>query len=206
MTRITTLSVNPLIGTIDDFVTEDQIALIQAGIPEDKLSHASVVGADGPLVSEDRVAQSYRFHRGVLPVMDSITGKVAELFRLKVTHCEPPELIAYDEGGVFKRYFDGMLSGAMKTWGEGNAPPSQRIFTAILYLNDGFSGGQTRFPRLDLTLTPKAGRLAFWQNTRPGKTLVHHNSMHEGCPVTQGHKRIISFWFRDIPFSSGETG
>ena len=52
-------------------------------------------------------------------------------------------------------------------------------FTFMIYLNDGCTGGETRFT--ELTVTPEKGMaLLFW-----------HSLEHEGCEVTSGVKYVL---------------
>jgi hypothetical protein len=53
------------------------------------------------------------------------------------------------------------------------------LHTVLVYFNDNFSGGETRFmEQLDATVLPKPGRVAIFQ----------HKLRHEGCEVTSGTK------------------
>ncbi|WP_164860795.1 prolyl hydroxylase family protein [Parasedimentitalea marina] len=193
-------SVNPLVGCIDNFVPQKTIVEIEAALKAVDLQSAAVASSTGAVVSENRTAENYKIRPGTIPVVEDVTDKIARLFRLKNNLCEYPEFISYQEGGEFQRHFDAALSGSMPSRRTDNTASSQRVFTGVLYLNQDFSGGTTRFPRLDVELQPKLGRLAFWQNTKPGAATVHTLSMHQGCPVTKGNKRIITFWFRDNPW------
>lgn len=59
----------------------------------------------------------------------------------------------------------------------------------VIYLNDDHEGGEIHFPKLDLTIKPKAGTIV----TFPATTL------HESLPVTQGNKwHSPCFWYQDI--------
>ncbi|MCX4239976.1 prolyl hydroxylase family protein [Paraliomyxa miuraensis] len=53
--------------------------------------------------------------------------------------------------------------------------------TLVVYLNDGFSGGQTRFPELDATVSAKPGRALLFQ----------HRLLHEACAVEHGTKYVL---------------
>lgn len=190
-------NVNPLVGCIDNFASPDTVADIERLLQSAPLEDAQTGSLTGAIVSDRRTAKTHKIQHGTHDVIDDITAKIAGFLGLKNHHCEYPELISYGEGEEFKRHFDAALSGSMQARGNGDGASSQRIFTAVLYLNHDFDGGKTVFPRLGVELTPQLGRLAFWQNTKPGSAKAHANSMHEGCRVTSGNKRIVSFWFRD---------
>lgn len=53
------------------------------------------------------------------------------------------------------------------------------LLTFMIYLNDGFDGGETSFR--EVTVTPQAG----------AALLFHHDLFHEGSPVTRGRKYVL---------------
>ena len=65
-----------------------------------------------------------------------------------------------------------------------------RVFGAIIYLNDNYSGGHTYYPQHGIEVTPKAGTLAI----HPGDTDHIH-----GVTKIEGTTRytIASFWCYD---------
>lgn len=193
-------SVHPLVGCIDGFVEEDTLTELETALAGMDLEPARVGNLEGAVVAENRIAQHRKIPYDALPSLQKITESVGELFRLKPTLCEYPEFIRYEVGGEFKLHFDSALGGTMTGNDSDAKTHSQRILTAILYLNDDFEGGTTVFPRLEVELRPKRATLAFWQNTKHGSPKVHPMSMHQGNPVTKGVKRIVSFWFRDRPW------
>lgn len=191
------LSVNPILGFIESFVDAETIRRLEADLSEMHLAPAEVAGAAGPVQDSKRIALTRKILPSLSDEIDKLLDQVAAVFQMKPELCEHPELISYQTGGEFKRHFDAGLSGVMPYPDPERFEPSQRVFTAVLYLNDDFVGGETVFPRLDVTITPKSGRLVFWQNTNIGSLKVHPMSMHQGAPVEDGNKRIISFWFRN---------
>ncbi|CAN5629711.1 hypothetical protein BH10PSE5_BH10PSE5_11980 [soil metagenome] len=71
----------------------------------------------------------------------------------------------------------------------------QRVRTLLVYLNDGFEGGATLFPRLEAAFRPPpGGALIFDSVTEDGE--MDGRTLHEGSPTTSGDKWIISKWFR----------
>ena len=65
----------------------------------------------------------------------------------------------------------------------GDHSSARRFLVCFLYLNDVESGGETDFPLLDYSVTPKAGRLLIF----PPLWLYRH----AGRPVNSGKKYII---------------
>ncbi len=71
----------------------------------------------------------------------------------------------------------------------------QRVKTALLYLNDGYEGGETEFLVRGLKVKGKPGDILVFSNVladgRPDPS-----SRHAGLPVTAGEKWLASKWFR----------
>lgn len=65
-------------------------------------------------------------------------------------------------------------------------PQSPRICSAVLYLNDNFSGGHTFFPYVNYSVEPKAGRLAIF----PSNFIYAHAAL----PVEKGTKYAVAYW------------
>ncbi|MCU0975832.1 MAG: 2OG-Fe(II) oxygenase [Steroidobacteraceae bacterium] len=74
----------------------------------------------------------------------------------------------------------------------------QRVHTLLVYLNDGFGGGETEFPRLGLRLRPPAGSAISFPSITPDGEL-DPRSLHAGLPPSRGEKWLISKWFRTRP-------
>jgi hypothetical protein len=55
------------------------------------------------------------------------------------------------------------------------------LLTFMVYLNEGFGGGQTAFPDQDRCIEPRTGLALFFQ----------HRLQHEGCTVTSGAKYVL---------------
>jgi prolyl 4-hydroxylase len=80
----------------------------------------------------------------------------------------------YDPGQCFAPHMDGCFE---RDNGE------QSYFTFLVYLNDGFEGGETAFHEGVHFLRVKPER---------GKALVfYHRQVHEGMPVVRGRKYVL---------------
>lgn len=71
----------------------------------------------------------------------------------------------------------------------------QRFRTVLIYLNGGFDGGATVFPRLDLAFKPAPGSALLFDSLK-GNGDVDPSTLHAGAPPTRGEKWVISKWFR----------
>ena len=76
---------------------------------------------------------------------------------------------------------------------------NQRIRTVIIYLNQGYEGGQTVFPANGLSLAAQAGDAIMFDNCLVDGT-VDLLSRHAGLPVTKGAKWIATRWIRQSTY------
>ncbi|MBI1492408.1 prolyl hydroxylase family protein [Halocynthiibacter styelae] len=180
-------SLNPLILTIDDFCDADEVLKIQNFARAQEFMPSQVSTVEG--MKTDRTIRSAS---GSEPTKETerIIGpareRAADLLNFTINASEPTALLKYEVGEEYKNHFDTTADPESETFG--------RCFTAVLYINDDFEGGETRFSRLGLDIKPKAGRLALWSNKRPNGTDPHPMSLHAGLPVTAGTKWIATFW------------
>jgi hypothetical protein len=71
---------------------------------------------------------------------------------------------------------------------------SSRYLVLLWYLNDVEAGGETRFPQLELSVDPRAGRLLMFP--------PYWMYQHEGMPPLAGEKYILSAY---LMFSTPQT-
>lgn len=199
MSKSVLLSVNPVVGYIDNFLDKDLFNALRRDLRSVEVKDAATLSDAKSVESSYRTARNCRIGRNRFDTLKQVTACVGELFHLDPLYCELPELIIYGEAGEYKKHFDSFPSGAAPEQMRSPDRGDQRIYTGVLYLNGAFSGGRTVFPRLDQAIDPRPGRLAFWQNTREGGVMPHPLSLHAGEPVESGEKRILSFWFRGPP-------
>ena len=76
---------------------------------------------------------------------------------------------------------------------------NQRVKTVLVYLNDGYDGGETTFPDYDLKIRPVAGDAIIFTNTLPDGR-PDPRARHAGLPVASGVKWLATRWIRARPF------
>ncbi len=166
--------------------------LIEAATPN--LEKAGLLGeqrdeyriADGTWVPREHIASQKMMHI------------VANITKLRTQQMELVHIVKYDVGGEYKEHHDFFhLTEAYAA--EHMAQGGNRIKTALFYLNDDYSGGETRFPKLDITVQPERGKLLIWENvTAEGKP--EYLSLHAGLPVISGTKYIAVIFIREHDF------
>ena len=82
------------------------------------------------------------------------------------------------------------------------AAPQERAFTTLLYLSDNASG-ETAFPALRASISPRAGRFVAWRSLRNGD--CDPNSAHAAGPVlvTDEPKLVLQRWYERAPYLPG---
>lgn len=122
-------------------------------------------------------------------VVSAINRRIAHVTATTYRQGEPLQLLRYGVGGEYRAHMDALPFEA-----------NQRIMTAILYLNDGYQGGETQFLRTGLSVAARAGDLLIFGNvTEDGR--ADPMTLHAGAPVTRGEKLIATRWIREHDFT-----
>lgn len=133
------------------------------------------------------------------PVVERFRHMVAGITGLPYENQETPHFVRYGIGGKYDAHQDYFHPGT-SYYEDHIKRGGQRVFSVILYLNDGFKGGETEFPNLKFSVTPVAGKIFAWRNMTPdGQLFV--DSRHAGLPVTEGVKYILISWVRQNKFT-----
>jgi prolyl 4-hydroxylase len=120
-------------------------------------------------------------------VIRAINRRVAAISGTHVDQGEALSVLRYRPGQQFRLHHDAIAGVA-----------NQRIKTVLLYLNDGFRGGETCFPAAGLTITPAAGDAILFVNTL-ADGMADPAATHAGLPVTAGVKWLATRWIRARP-------
>lgn len=121
------------------------------------------------------------------PFVNAINRRIAAATGTDVAQGEALNLLRYRPGQEYKLHCDAAP-------GEAN----QRILTALVYLNQGYGGGETIFPQLGFEFRGEAGDLLVFGNTATGGDR-DVDMIHAGLPVRSGVKLIASRWIRQRP-------
>jgi prolyl 4-hydroxylase len=112
-------------------------------------------------------------------LVNKIKSEVSKLTRVDLDKQERLHFVRYVQGGEYKEHTDGGF----------------RQKTAMIYLNSGFKGGETIFPKLDRMIKPEIGKLVVWNNIDELGN-EDANSLHAGLPVEFGTKYIAVIWIK----------
>jgi len=191
-----TLSQSPLIrrfpALIHPMVLDTIVHLAAPLVQRSQIVDARTgeVRAD-PMRNSSHVTFGPRQHDHFLEALERCIGSICGI---PVLNGEFLQILRYRVAEEFKPhvdYFNEEGAGTQRSLAAGG----QRAQTALLYLNDGYRGGSTWFPRLDLTVEPRRGDLLHFHNLgADGRG--HRDSLHAGMPVIAGEKWLLSQWIR----------
>ena len=128
-----------------------------------------------PLISEDLIVQE-------------ITRAIALATSTQARWGEPLTVLRYRPGQQYHPHYDAYEEG----W-----PEPQRATTALVWLNDAYEGGETRFPELGITVRGAIGDMLVFPNLgADGRR--DDRMLHAGLPVTRGEKWLASRWITGV--------
>ena len=72
------------------------------------------------------------------------------------------------------------------------------MLTFLVYLDEGYEGGETAFPALGITVRGRIGDGLLFRNAS-AEGAPDPRAIHAGLPVTRGVKHLASRWIRAAP-------
>ena len=191
------LNDDPSIRTCDAFLSTDECRYLAdqarlAAVPsvvihpqtgaavQDPVRRAKAAGF--PFVRED-------------PVIHAINRRIAAATGFAPDHGEPAQVLVYEPSDEYRLHSDALPFEA-----------NQRVATFLVTLSDDFVGGETAFPRLGIEWRGRRGDALEFRNV-DGQGRPATSMWHEGRPVAQGRKVLLSKWIRAAPLDlSGPPG
>lgn len=123
------------------------------------------------------------------PAIHALNRRIAAAAGTNVTQGEPLQVLRYGPGQEYKAHLDA-LPGT----------DNQRVATMLVYLNEGYEGGETHFFAVPLSVKGRKGDALLFRNaTADGRP--DERARHAGLPVTRGEKLLASRWIRARPLS-----
>ncbi len=131
-------------------------------------------------------------------VMALVRARIARATGVATANFEELSVLHYETGQEFVRHVD-FLDPENPAHATVIAERGQRVATFLIYLNDGFEGGETEFPRLDLRFKGgKGDAILFWNADADGEP--DRMTLHAGLAPTRGRKWLLSQFLRDRPW------
>lgn len=117
-------------------------------------------------------------------VIRALNRRIALASGTDIDQGEPLTVLRYRPGQQYRLHMDTIQNAA-----------NQRIATMLIYLNEGFIGGETHFPAADVTVKPRGGDAIVFTNILQDGT-PDPRSRHAGLPVRHGVKWLATRWIR----------
>ena len=196
VTRIT-LSNSPIVDALMNVLSYDDCQhLIALANPRFKRSVVVHPETGALLENADRTSSTVFLDRNETPITTAIQARVSKAAGMPVSHMERLQVVRYQPGQYYKPHFDYLEPSTQDVMDHG-----QRVITIFAYLNnleDGETGGGTRFPHLDLTVRPEMGKAALWHDVTSSGN-VDPRTLHGGEALMKSVKYGLNCWWRDKP-------
>jgi prolyl 4-hydroxylase len=121
------------------------------------------------------------------PAIHALNRRLAAASGTRPEQGEPLQILRYRPGQEYRPHNDALPTEENK-----------RILTALVWLNEGYDGGETHFPETGLSVRGRKGDALLFRNTLADLS-PDPASRHAGLPVTRGEKLIASRWIRARP-------
>lgn len=185
----------PVVALLDNLLTEQECdALVE--LARVKLARSTIIDPNtgGEAVIQDRSSSGTFFQINENALVTALDRRIAEVMHCPVENGEGIQILHYAHGGEYKPHFDFFPPsdpGSQVHLARGG----QRVSTLIMYLNDVEAGGETVFPKLQLSVVPKKGSAVYFEYCN-SLGQVDSQTLHGGLPVTAGEKWIATKWMR----------
>lgn len=120
-------------------------------------------------------------------VVRRINARIARASATDIACGEPLQILRYEPGQEYRPHTDSRA---------GEANP--RVWTVLVYLNDGYSGGATQFQRVGLDVRGATGDALIFRNI-DAHGQPDMATLHAGLPVIAGLKWLATRWIRTHP-------
>jgi len=183
------LSVDPRVERVDDLLTDEECKfLIELSDP--RMARATIFHESEGRFVEDPIRRSDKAGFSIVsewPFVRAVNLRIAAASGTDVACGEPLQVLRYGPTQEYRPHFDAIA-------GMGNP----RVLTALVWLNDDYAGGETRFDALGLAERGGPGDLLLFANTLADGN-PDARTRHSGSPVTDGVKYMASRWIRARP-------
>ena len=192
------ISEQPRILVVERFATADECAsLIELGRPA--LRRALVYrGSADARAAESRTnteASFTIFQANVL--LNLIRERMASVLQVSTRFFEVTKLLHYEPGEQFALHADFLQTSTPELVREVELR-GQRSMTFLTYLNEGYEGGETHFPRLGLRHKGARGDALVFSNL-DANGAPDYSTVHAGLATVAGEKWLLSQWVRTKP-------
>ncbi|MBO0998538.1 2OG-Fe(II) oxygenase [Bacillus sp. SD075] len=175
----------PLVVVLGNVLSEEECdGLIE--LSKNKM-HRSKTGVTHE-VNEIRTSSSMFFQENEYDIITKIEKRISTIMNIPLEHGDGIQILKYTPGQEYKAHFDFFTSSSTAT-------KNNRISTIIMYLNDVEHGGETFFPKLNFSVSPRKGMAVYFEYFYNDKN-INERTLHGGAPVITGEKWVATQWMR----------
>ncbi|MDB5719289.1 MAG: hypothetical protein JWM38_2716 [Sphingomonas bacterium] len=179
---------------VRNFLTPGECAALIAIIDAHRIP--SPVVADDPVPAYRTSETCYLYPAEA--VVAEVNVKLDRLTGIDPVQGELLQGQRYGVGQEFKPHHD-FFDTRQHYWREQVVTGGQRTWSAMAFLNEPDAGGRTNFPTAGVMVTPRMGNLLVWNNMDAIGS-PNPASLHQGMPVEQGVKYVLTKWYRERPW------
>ncbi|KAH8271460.1 hypothetical protein KR018_012188 [Drosophila ironensis] len=185
--QVEPVHLDPDINIYHDMLSPGHIGRVFEEADKLQMIRSAVAGDGGKgTVADLRVSQQTWLNY-TTPIMQSIRRMVQFVSGFDMASAEFMQVANYGVGGQYEPHPDYFRINLPKQF------QGDRISTSMFYLSDVQQGGYTVFTKLNVFLPPIKGALVMWHNLHRSLD-VDPRTLHAGCPVIVGSKRIANIW------------
>lgn len=133
-----------------------------------------------------------------------VQARISAAVGIPAAMMEAFAVLHYAVGEEASEHYD-FLDPAVPSYAGQIARMGQRVATCLLYLNDGYEGGETEFTSLGLRHRGGTGDALIFFNA-DADAVPDPRTAHAGRPPTSGEKWVLSQFIRNRPVAPGAVG
>ncbi|SES17554.1 2OG-Fe(II) oxygenase [Psychrobacillus sp. OK032] len=139
-------------------------------------------------VNELRTSSSTFIEESENEIVARVEKRISSIMNIPIEHGEGIQILQYTPGQEYKAHYDFFSSTS-------KVAHNNRISTLLMYLNDVEQGGETFFPKLNFSVSPKKGMAVYFEYFYDDQNL-NDLTLHAGAPVITGEKWVATQWMR----------
>jgi prolyl 4-hydroxylase len=193
--RVSTRLFKPVVAVLDDLLSAQECdELIRLSRIKLKRSTTVDPASGQETVIEARTSYGAFFAAHETAFIATLEKRIAAVMHWPAENGEGLQILNYQVGAEYKPHYD-YFPPADPGSAVHLAKGGQRVSTLVMYLNDVEAAGETTFPEVGLSVTPKKGSAVYFEYCN-SKGQVDPLSLHCGVPVAAGEKWIATKWMR----------
>jgi prolyl 4-hydroxylase len=191
----------PIIVLLEGVLTAQECTdLIELARPRLRPSTVVDPQSGAETVANYRHSEGMFFRPSETPFIEKLDRRVAQLMNCPLENGEGLQVLRYGPGGHTAPHFDFLIP-SNPTNDASIRRSGQRLSTLMIYLSDVTRGGETVFPEVGLSVSPRRGNAVYFEYANSRQQL-DARSLHAGVPVIEGEKWAVTKWMRTRPFVS----